>query len=85
MKLHDYIKLKNLTQRQMAKILNVSPPTMCYYLKGKRYPSAEVIKRIFTITKGAVSANDFYGCEIGNLSKDKISNDKLADCEFLTS
>lgn len=45
----------------MAELIDVTPQAVERYVNGKRIPEPEVMAKIFEVTGGAVSANDFYG------------------------
>jgi len=59
MRLIDYIKREGISQRRFAIRSGLSPASICRLIKGERYPSKETVIRIFTVTKGVVTANDF--------------------------
>ncbi len=60
MKLTDYLTQERLTASDFAVKVGVSQPCISRYLAGQRMPTREVIDRIFRITDGKVSANDFF-------------------------
>ena len=73
MKLRDYLKEQQMNQRKFSKLVDISPSTLCYYIKGVRFPSAQTVKRIFEATGGKVSANDFFHSQ-SNLSENEINS-----------
>lgn len=60
MKLANWRKHKGLTQEQVALALGVAPPTVSSWEIGGKRPGAVSMRRIFDLTEGAVTANDFY-------------------------
>jgi transcriptional regulator with XRE-family HTH domain len=68
MKIADYCKKKGLTLCELAPEVGVSPSGMSRYARGSRIPSPEVMRRIYIVTCGAVTPNDFYGLPDGSLS-----------------
>jgi transcriptional regulator with XRE-family HTH domain len=60
MTLHEYLKSKKLTQYAFADLIKVSQAAVYRYVNGLRIPEEEVMPRIYVVTNGAVSANDFY-------------------------
>ena len=45
-KLRNLIEEKNLTQKQVAKELNIAPSTMGGYVQGKSEPDFDTLKKI---------------------------------------
>lgn len=48
-RLTAYMKNKNLSQHEMARLLGISQASLHYYATGKRAPSAAVITKIANI------------------------------------
>lgn len=61
MQLIDYLKENDLSQAEFARLVGESLQNVNRYVRGKRKPSDEnVMQRIYNVTGGAVTANDFY-------------------------
>jgi len=61
MTLLQWRKSKKMSRAELAKLLGLSNPTVIYrYETGARVPRPEIMKRIVQLTKGEVSANDFF-------------------------
>ena len=60
MKLKDYIIQEGISQKRFAIRCKMSPAAICRLIKGERFPKPETITRIFTASKGEVTANDFH-------------------------
>lgn len=60
MKLAEYLINSNLSQYKFAQLIKVNQKTISQYIRGKRMPRAEVMKKIHEVTKGAVSFADWY-------------------------
>lgn len=63
MRLIDYRKKHGLTQQQLGDRLNVDQATVARYEAGKRMPQRDELDRIYKLTGGEVTANDFIGHE----------------------
>lgn len=48
--LREYMRERDLTQGALAKLLDVSQPTVCDYLSGKIRPSADMLLEISQCT-----------------------------------
>jgi len=59
MKLQLYIEKTNLTKSQFAELANIKAPSLSRWLNGSRTPSPEMMLKIYKITKGKVTPNDF--------------------------
>ena len=60
MKLADYIAAEKITQSEFAARVGAAQQTVNQWCTGNRLPRAPQMKKIFSITSGAVSPNDFY-------------------------
>ncbi len=60
MRLADYMKRNDWARSFVAWKLGVSEPAVTRYLNGDRLPNAEVMVKIYELTKGNVQPNDFY-------------------------
>jgi transcriptional regulator with XRE-family HTH domain len=63
MKLVDYRKKRGLTQKQLGELLDLEQPTVARYEAGKRLPQRDELDRIYKLTDGEVTANDFVDHE----------------------
>lgn len=60
MKLRDYRKLQNLTQTKFAKLIGAtSYVIIARYESGVRVPSPTAMRKIYEVTGGKVTPNDF--------------------------
>lgn len=60
MQLSQYLEENGLSYKQLSEQLGVTETSIYRYAKGLRKPRAEHIKRIFDVTEGKVTADDFY-------------------------
>lgn len=60
MKMADWRKQEGFTQVEVARRLHVAEPTVSSWEQGGKKPGAATMHRIFDLTAGAVTANDFY-------------------------
>jgi transcriptional regulator with XRE-family HTH domain len=60
MKLTEYLKITNTTQDDFAKKVGLSQACISNYLNNRRFPSKYAMNKIFTLTGGKVSPNDFF-------------------------
>lgn len=60
-KLKQYLRENKIKQIDFAKLLGVNPITMWRYLHCKRIPRIKVMQKITELTKGYITANDFFG------------------------
>lgn len=63
MKLVDYRKKHGLTQKQLGGLLDLEQATVARYEAGKRLPQRDELDRIYRLTGGEVTANDFVDHE----------------------
>jgi len=59
MRLKDYLRLRKITNKTFANLLNISPVSLSRYLNGNRFPEKEILIKINNLTEGLVSPNDF--------------------------
>ena len=52
MKLKDYLRFKNITNKTFASLLKVSPVSLSRYLNGDRFPEREILVKIYNLTDG---------------------------------
>lgn len=74
MKLESWMILKELKASELARLLRISQAHIHKYLYEKSIPKPEVMKRIFVITLGSVTANDFYELSSELLEKEALKN-----------
>ncbi len=60
MKLETYLKKHDKTHEAFASEISVSAASVSRYVAGGRIPTLDIMERIRTATRGAVTANDFY-------------------------
>ena len=65
MKLADYLRKENLSARDFAGQIAVTPEAVRLYLRGKRIPRSETMLAIHLETRGAVTPDDFYAVGVG--------------------
>ncbi|WP_370931070.1 helix-turn-helix domain-containing protein [Bartonella sp. DGB1] len=58
--LNKFLKDNRLSQKDFACLIGVSQASVSYYLTRERLPKPAVIKKIFEVTEGQVTPNDFY-------------------------
>lgn len=59
MNLAQYLVEKQISQKKLAEILEVSQPTIHKWLNNKSIPSGKMLVKIDQITGGKVGARDF--------------------------
>ena len=60
MTLKEYLHSFNITLEAFSREVDIPYTTLTKYVYGQRIPTLTYMKKINKITKGAVSANDFY-------------------------
>ena len=60
MKLEDFLTAVGRSRAEFAREIGVSEVAVTRYIGGKRTPRADVLARIASVTKGAVTPNDFF-------------------------
>jgi transcriptional regulator with XRE-family HTH domain len=58
MKLKEYLKSRDMTNKEFAELIDVSSNTISNYICCKRKPTLEIAMRIREATKGKVSYDD---------------------------
>jgi hypothetical protein len=61
MKLTDFLAERKIKAVEFGPKIGVSPQAVRRYCLGARIPDRKTMARIFSITDGAVAANDFFG------------------------
>lgn len=59
MKLHEYLKSKNIKPAAFAASIDVAPSTITRIIRGERTPRIELAAKIKLATKGKVKIDDF--------------------------
>jgi predicted transcriptional regulator len=60
MKLDSYLSENGFTCGQFARLIGVTPQAVDRYVKGQRIPNEEVMPKIYEMTNGEVTPNDFF-------------------------
>jgi DNA-binding transcriptional regulator YiaG len=60
MKLHAYLEKNGIKPTQFANDVKVGKDAVYKWLSGDKRPTEENLIKIATVTKGQVTANDFY-------------------------
>ena len=63
MKLRDWLSINGMLGAQLAELLGCTPQTISGYLKKNRIPRKSHMRKIYYITRGLVTPNDFYGVD----------------------
>ncbi len=62
MRLDDWCALSNVTPAQLQRKLGLQSRVSTYrYLRNERTPAPDVMRRIYDVTNGLVTPNDFFG------------------------
>lgn len=59
MKLSDYLERHNIKRSDFAERISKSQSYVTMLCQGEIWPSRGVVERIYQVTNGAVTANDF--------------------------
>jgi len=59
MKLKDFLRFRKISNKTFANLLNISPVSLSRYINGDRFPEKEILIKIYNLTEGLVSPNDF--------------------------
>ena len=60
MQFSQYLKEKNITQKQASEELGIVQALISMWVNGERIPRPENMKKITEWSKGSVQPNDFY-------------------------
>ncbi len=63
MKLGTFIKSRDMSHEAFGKIVGVTQATINRYVRGERFPSPEMIRKIQDATEGSVTVADWYETE----------------------
>lgn len=83
--LQKYMVLSGKTQKELAEIIGVAPPTLNEWLKGKKYPRIDKIEKLanyFGILKSDL-IEDKGKQELKSAVKEQIIHKLNTDSEFL--
>ena len=81
MHLKEYLLLNSVTSKNFAKQLGVSKISISRYINGVRIPRKKILEKIFRLTKGFVTANDF----LINFSDEKDDETNKLEIEKIIS
>lgn len=59
MKLKKWLEVNDMTQKELAKKLDVDHTTVCKYVNGTRTPHIKIIRKISKLTAYVVTIDDF--------------------------
>lgn len=79
MNISEYLELHNQTEEFFAGRIGVSQPTVNRYVTGKRKPNGCIMQKIFSVTNGEVSPNDFILTDKVNISQHFIYSHKTGE------
>lgn len=60
MKLSEFLATTNTPVAAFAELVGVRRNAIYEYLAEKKFPSPDTMRRIFEVTQGRVTANDFF-------------------------
>jgi 3,4-dihydroxy 2-butanone 4-phosphate synthase/GTP cyclohydrolase II len=63
MRLAEYLELHQIRRSDFATRIGKSQSYVTMICRGEIWPSREAVSRIAEVTGGAVTANDFVGCD----------------------
>ena len=81
MKLKKYLLFKKQSSKSFARKINVSYVSVSRYISGSRVPAKNIIEKIFRITDGLVSANDFLIEEKNENYEFKFNNSEIEELQ----
>ena len=73
MRLKDYLKFNNISNKEFSLEIGISPVSLSRYINGGRLPEKDILNKIYEATDKLVDANDFY---IKNINSEKLSENK---------
>ena len=59
MRLGEYLRSVNVSQRRFAALLGVQQATISRYVSGEQIPSTPIVLKIRDLSKGAVALDDW--------------------------
>ena len=60
MKLKAFLKFYGISNKVFAKSIGISNVSLSRYISGDRLPNTKILDKIYKLTDGLVSANDFF-------------------------
>ena len=60
MKLKAFLKFYGISNKVFAKSIGISNVSLSRYISGDRLPNTKILDKIYQLTDGLVSANDFF-------------------------
>ena len=88
MQLAEWRKQAGYNQQQLADLLGVTQPTVSYLERSRdravgqaKVPGWGLMRRIWTVTQGAVAPNDFY--DLPPIGQAELPLGEAADCPLL--
>ena len=79
MKLRKYLDDNNLSVAAFALDVDVTVQALYRYMDESRMPRREILERITHATKGAVTANDFFGQDMLQKIDEKTNGEVTAN------
>ncbi|MAI76774.1 MAG: methylmalonyl Co-A mutase-associated GTPase MeaB [Pelagibacteraceae bacterium TMED65] len=73
MRLKDYLKFNNISNKEFSLEIGISPVSLSRYINGGRLPEKDILNKIYEATDKLVDANDFY---IKNINSEKLSENQ---------
>tara|TARA_B100000029_G_scaffold509597_1_gene599169 strand:- start:626 stop:1819 length:1194 start_codon:yes stop_codon:yes gene_type:complete len=80
MNLKQFLQFKRITQLDFAKKLNISPISLSRYIGKERLPEKNILLKIYNLTDGLVSPNDFY---LNNETQMQLGFNKIKEIKNL--
>ena len=80
MNLRTFLNTYKITQKIFSRKLGISPISLSRYLSGERFQEKQILEKIYSLTDGIVTANDFINTK--NEEK-KINGDDIESLEKL--
>lgn len=63
MKLGTFIKSREMSHEAFGRVVGVTQATINRYVRGERFPSPDMIRKIQDATNGSVTVSDWYATE----------------------
>lgn len=70
MRLHEYLKINNLSPAEFAAKIDVTSEAVRLWAAGKRMPEVRLIERIIDATANKVTIEDLYFARLEALAND---------------
>ncbi len=82
MKLADWLDAKNISHQEFGDRIGKSQAAVSRYASGKRMPDEETLIKIFEVTGGDVTPNDFVALpDLGLVPDDNDASDEFTPIE----